>query len=119
MLKKFIEVTFRKAGVHCYPSAATEPCLEPVAYLANMHRHMFHFSVRIEVFHSDREIEFIMLKAEIESLYKDDILQLNNKSCEMIAEDLINVISNRYPGRDIIVKVAEDGENAAILEYWE
>ena len=45
-----IWVTFRKEGVHCYPAAATDPKLNTsdeynVAFLANPHRHIFHFRV--------------------------------------------------------------------------
>jgi hypothetical protein len=35
----------------------------------------------------------------------------------MLAEDLIEYVNNKYPKRDITVKVYEDDENGAILEY--
>ena len=57
-------VTFRKEGVHMYPGADTDPKLatgewDDVSFLGIPHRHIFHFKVRIEVFHNDRDIEFI------------------------------------------------------------
>jgi len=81
---KMIWVTFRKEGVHCYPAAATDPNLATgdeydVAFLANKHRHIFHFRVWISVIHNDRDIEFIQFKRWLENLYKDNILDLNFK----------------------------------------
>ena len=35
----------------------------------------------------------------------------------MIARDIIQVVTEKYPGRDMVVSVFEDGENGAILEY--
>jgi len=121
MIKRWIEITFQREGIHCYPAAATDPTLktggwDDVSFLANPHRHMFHFRVRVSVQHNDRDIEFIQLKRWLESLYSGDVLELDYKSCEMIAEDIIGVINNRYPGREVTVSVFEDGENGAILE---
>jgi len=73
--------------------------------------------VRIVVWHDDREIEFIQFKRWLESLYSGNILELNYKSCEMIADNLLSQIIDRYAGRDIEIEVSEDGENGAILQY--
>lgn len=121
-VKKFIEVRFQKEGIHCYPAAATDPKLKTgdeydVSFLANPHRHMFHFRVRIAVQHDDREIEFIQFKRWLESLYSGDVLKLNYKSCEMIADDMLSQIIGRHPGRSIEIEVSEDGENGGILQY--
>ena len=115
LLTRWIEVTFQKEGIHCYPAAAEDPNLEDVKFLANPHRHVFHFRVRIRVSHNDRDIEFIQFKRWLESLYVGGTLQLDYKSCEMLAEDLIDIIHARY-NRDIVVSVFEDNENGAILE---
>lgn len=119
---KTIWVTFRKEGVHLYPAAATDPNLktgdwDDVSFLGVPHRHIFHFRVRIEVFHDDRDIEFIQFKRWIEKLYNEDILELNHKSCEMIADDLYVEISTRYPGRMVEIEVSEDGENGCQILY--
>jgi hypothetical protein len=116
MIKRWIEVTFQKEGIHAYPAALTDPKLIDVSFLGYPHRHMFHFTVRITVEHNDRDIEFILFKRWLEGLYKED-LRTDYKSCEMLAEDLIYEIKSKYPERVIIVKVFEDGENGAILEY--
>ena len=89
-----------------------------VSFLGYPHRHTFHFKVWIEVFHDDRDIEFIQFKRWLENQYRDTILQLDYKSCEMIAEDLAKVINERYPLRWVRISVAEDNENGCEME-WE
>jgi hypothetical protein len=117
-----IWVTFRKEGIHCYPAAATDPALATgdeydVSFLGSPHRHIFHFRVWIDVLHNDRDIEFIQFKRWLENLYKDGILQLDHKSCEMMADDLYAEIAGRYPDRVVWIEVAEDGENGALIKY--
>jgi hypothetical protein len=117
-----IWVTFRKEGIHCYPAAATDPALKTgdeydVSFLGSPHRHIFHFRVWIDVIHNDRDIEFIQFKRWLENLYKDGILQLDHKSCEMMADDLYAEIAGRYPDRAVWIEVAEDGENGALIKY--
>ena len=117
-----IWVTFRKEGIHCYPAAATDPALATgdeydVSFLGSPHRHIFHFRVWIDVLHNDRDIEFIQFKRWLENLYKDGILQLDHKSCEMMADDLYAEIAGRYPDRAVWIEVAEDGENGALIKY--
>jgi len=120
--QRTIFVTFQKEGIHCYPAAATDPMLATgdeydVSFLANPHRHIFHFRVAIDVFHNDRDIEFIQFKRWLENLYKDAILALDYKSCEMIADDLYVQIAGRYPGRNVTIEVSEDGENGCVIYY--
>ena len=119
---KMIWVTFRKEGIHKYPAALTDPKLATgdeydVSFLGYPHRHIFHFKVWIEVFHDDRDIEFIQFKRWLENLYGDGIIELDYKSCEMIGEDLAEQIKARYPGRYIKISVSEDGENGADMEF--
>jgi hypothetical protein len=120
--ERSIWVTFNKEGVHMYPGADTDPKLatgdwDDVSFLGIPHRHIFHFRVRIEVFHNDRDIEFIQFKRWMERMYAQDVLQLNHKSCEMIADDLYKEISAKYPGRFVEIDVAEDGENGCSNFY--
>ena len=117
-----IWVTFQKEGIHCYPAAATDPQLATgdeydVSFLGTPHRHIFHFKVWIDVFHNDRDIEFIQFKRWLENLYKDAILALDYKSCEMIADDLYIQIASRYPNRAVWIEVSEDGENGCLIKY--
>jgi hypothetical protein len=107
-----IFVTFQKEGIHCYPDAP-----EGVEFLRSPHRHIFHFRVTLEVFHNDRDVEFILFKRYLERQYSNNVLALDYKSCEMLAEDLIFLISKAFRGRWIEVEVSEDGENGATLRY--
>lgn len=111
-IKKYIYVKFQKEGIHCYPDAP-----EGVEFLKHPHRHMFHFDVQIEVFHDDRDIEFILFKRELEGLYSDGTLQLDYKSCEMMAMDLHKYINDKYQNRDVILDISEDGENGARIKF--
>ncbi len=119
-----IWVTFQQEGIHKYPAAATDPNLATgdeydVSFLAHPHRHIFHFRVWIDVFHNDRDIEFIQFKRWLTSLYRgqDSVLELDYKSCEMIADDLYTQIVSRYPGRTVWIEVSEDGENGCLIKY--
>jgi len=117
-----IFVRFQKEGIHKYPAAATDPSLATgdeydVSFLATPHRHIFHFEVTVEVFHNDRDIEFIQFKRWLENQYSQGILALDYKSCEMISDDLYDVIATRYPDRNIVIQVSEDNENGATIVY--
>ena len=122
--QKKVWVTFQKEGIHCFPAAATDPKLNTgdeydVSFLASPHRHIFHFRVCIDVYHDDRELEFIQFKRWLENLYasSNGVLELNYKSCEMIADDLYLKIAEKYPNRDVWIEVSEDGENGCYVEY--
>lgn len=118
---KVIWVTFDKVGFHRYPDAPDE-----VAYLRDRHRHVFKFRVTVEVIHDDREIEFHLFKNWLVSLYDDSHLEVDHKSCEMLAQDLLHQINNKYGNapiyggntatqREMSVEVSEDGECGAIV----
>tara|TARA_B100002019_G_scaffold292731_1_gene316867 strand:+ start:167 stop:670 length:504 start_codon:yes stop_codon:yes gene_type:complete len=122
LANRSIWVTFKKEGIHKYPAALEDPNLATgdeydVSFLGYPHRHIFHFKVRIEVTHNDRDIEFIQFKRWLESLYTEGTIELDYKSCEMIADDLYNQISTKYPGRFVEIDVAEDGENGCSIFY--
>lgn len=116
-----IWVTFSKEGIHKYPGADTDPELatgdwDDVSFLGFPHRHIFHYKVWIEVFHDDRDIEFIQFKRWLIRLFDGD-LDMDYKSCEMMADDLAAVIQDMYPGRYVKISVAEDNENGCEMEY--
>jgi hypothetical protein len=128
--KKFREevfVTLQLEGIHNWPGCP----FDEVAYLRDPHRHMFHIKANKVVTHSDRDVEFIMLKHRIEAYllttYGQPIVHdsgweiCDNKrvcvfgamSCEMIAIELINEF-------DLCkCEVSEDGENGAIVTVEE
>ena len=119
---KMIWVTFRKEGLHKYPAAIDDPKLatgdwDDVSFLGYVHRHIFHFKVAIEVFHDDRDIEFIQFKRWMEKMYAEGTMKLDYKSCEMMSDDLYVQITKKYPGRRIEIDVSEDGENGSHAVY--
>lgn len=119
---KMIWVTFRREGIHKYPAALTDPSLATgdeydVSFLGHPHRHIFHFSVWIAVTHNDRDIEFIQFKRWLESLYTGGTMTLDYKSCEMMSDELYEVIKQKYPDREIWIEVSEDGENGSFIKY--
>ena len=122
IMKSKIWVTFRREGTHNFPAALTDPKFKTgdeydVSFLGYPHRHMFHFKIAIEVFHDDREIEFIQFKRWLENLYGKGVLELDYKSCEMMATDLYQQISAKYPKREVTIDVSEDGENGAVITW--
>lgn len=114
-----IWVTFQKEGIHKYPAALENPLLQDVSFLGYPHRHIFHFRVSIDVYHNDRDIEFIQFKRWLETLYsgQENCLRLEYKSCEMMADELYLRIANRYPNRNVVISVSEDNENGCEIHY--
>lgn len=119
---KMIWVTFQKEGIHCYPAAATDPTLATgdeydVSFLANPHRHIFHFRVWLSVTHNDRDVEFIQFKRWLENLFAQGTMTLDYKSCEMMSDELYDIIHAKYPDREVWIEVSEDGENGSFVKY--
>jgi hypothetical protein len=121
---KMIWVTFQKEGIHKYPAALTDPNLATgdeydVSFLGHPHRHIFHFRVWISVQLNDRDIEFIQFKRWLEKLYSGDgaTLKLDYKSCEMMSDELYDIISQKHPDREVWIEVSEDGENGSFIKY--
>lgn len=109
-MERSIWVTFQKEGIHCYPDAPAG-----VEFLKHPHRHIFHFHVEVEVFHDDRDIEFILFKRELEAQFDGGLM--DHRSCEMLAVEVINYVAVAYPGRWITATVSEDGENGGTVKY--
>lgn len=95
-------------AIHNWPDCP----FEEVAYLRTPHRHVFHIKAYKRVFHDDRDVEFIMLKHQIEN-YLSTVYSTHEfgaKSCEMLGRELMEQF-DLYK-----VEVNEDGENGAIVE---
>lgn len=119
---EFVSMVFVKtdfAAVHNYPDAPDE-----VAYLRDLHRHVFHVTVSVQVYHDDREIEFIMLKESIKTFIQFNYGSgnLGAKSCEMIAKEILAFVTRGTTNTEKMVKryvmctVSEDNENGATVE---
>lgn len=114
-----IWVTFQREGIHKYPAALETPELSDVSFLGYPHRHIFHFKIWIDVFHNDREIEFIQFKRWCESLFDQKVLDIDFMSCEMLSDQLASKIYKKYPNRSFKISVSEDNENGSEIEYNE
>lgn len=111
-MKTYVIVRLQVEGEHNFPAAAE--LFPEVAFLAHPHRHMFHIEAKVEVFHDNRDKEFIMLKRDMQdylrrSYYNDDrkMHVFGPMSCEMIARQLLD----EYHCKS--VTVWEDLENGA------
>jgi hypothetical protein len=85
---------------------------EEVAFLRNLHRHIFHVKLTKEVTHDDRDIEFIMLKRRVDEYLKGKLREdkyLGRMSCEELAEKLALAFDACE------VTVSEDNENGATV----
>lgn len=134
-VKRMVYATFRAAYVHRWAGAHN--------FLANPHRHMLHIKVYVPVKHDDRHIEFIRLKGVCEAAFESFLLpdhwlgevqQIINPrkcnsilkrisggeaSCEEIATALCVYVMHSYNVQEATVNVSEDGENGAVVAFYE
>jgi len=108
----FVTVKYRVSALHRWVGADN--------YLKHIHRHEFHFTVWLEVFHEDREVEFIRLKEELVEFTQGTLAEFGDEfSCEMLADTVGRWLGKVYPDRDRRVWVEEDGENGAVVSWEE
>jgi len=114
-MNTYIIVRLQVEGLHNFPAA--REIFPEVGFLADGHRHIFHMEVKKEVFHDNRDVEFIMFKRNVISYLKDRYYDSSIRchdfgplSCEMIARELLENFECKS------VSVWEDLENGAIVE---
>ncbi len=102
----------RCIGFHRWPQAP-----DSVKYLRDVHRHEFYIKVTSSVAHNNRDVEFITLREAVDSMFSggSSIHNFGEKSCEMIAEDIISFVEADGTYKIYSVEVSEDGENGAIV----
>ena len=110
MNKNWIWITHQLDGVHNYPNAP-----EQVDFLRNKHRHTFMLKIWIEVFNNDRDIEFYMFKDFIKSRTIDG--DYGSGSCEEISDNINLFIKERYPNRNVMIDVSEEGIQGSFKFY--
>jgi len=103
-------VKFQRPMLHCWPDAPPR-----VSYLANDHRHLFHFEVDVQQFGDDRDIEYLMFSEDVQ-LWFDSKIWDRRTSCEMFAIAIKRYVESTYPDRRVRVRVFEDGENGCALD---
>lgn len=108
-MKRKVIINTSFPAIHLWPSCP----YEDVEFLAYPHRHVFHCTLKFEVAHDDRDIEFIRKKSEVERALREEGFydgNLGAMSCEMIADWMIKRFGACY------VRVMEDNENGAEVE---
>jgi hypothetical protein len=115
-MHKYIIVKTHFRGFHAYLDAP-----DKVAFLRNLHRHDFLVEAKIEVSHSDRELEFFIVQEDLDNIIKSEINFNDVGSCEMAAGAIIKGLLQRekYRNRLIEVSVSEDGENRGVISLDE
>lgn len=109
-MKVFVTTQFE--GVHRWKDAPNQ-----VKFLRDYHRHMFNVLLEIEVFDEDRDIEFVLLKKQLNAFIKEDFENSYlDYSCETMAKRILLYMLNIYKNRAMLCSVSEDGENGAIVE---
>lgn len=108
--------TFVKVKTEAYIKHNWPDCnIEQSDFLKNVHVHKMIVTVEVEVTHSDRQVEFFVLRGDIlralQSLYKIEpkgvIYELGTRSMEMVAEDLFSWLNQQYNVH--FVECSEDG----------
>jgi hypothetical protein len=111
----YIKVRTEFEGYHRYPAAGQID--SRIAFLENIHRHIFKVEVKISVSHLDRELEFFLVKWALQDFIQGG--EMNHKSCEMIATDILEQhLIPRYGQRFYEIVVSEDGESDGIVTYY-
>lgn len=113
-MEKYIQIKTQFEGAHRWADC---PFAE-VGFLKAYHRHIFHVTATLSVTESNRQLEFFMVKHRLdEFIYGDFYHNIREKSCEMMAEEIVNFLFGEYGDRYIKVKVSEDGENSGIVVF--
>jgi hypothetical protein len=111
---RYISAATQAEGLHHWPGAP-----EPESYLRQPHRHLFTITVRMQVRHSDREIEINaftrwlhdqLLPSLAASPPDGGPADFGTARCEQLAEQIVREIRTRH-GEDrwIDCEVLEDG----------
>ncbi len=100
--------TLQFSATHCWPACP----FDEVAFLRDPHRHIFHIKAYQKVSHSDRDVEFIILKNAILRYLNNSYPtgEFGSKSCEMLAQELILEFNLSQ------CEVSEDNENGSLVK---
>lgn len=85
--------------------------------IGQLHRHRVTFCVRVNVHHVDREIEYFELRRFCMNLMPGDTHAVGDTSLESLAETLLGKLVEEYPNRSWEIRVLEDAENGAVVQY--
>lgn len=102
----YVFITTSFEALHRWPAAPNA-----VKFLRNPHRHIFHVKAWMRVNHDDRDVEFILLKREVDAFIEKELQAHydSTRSCEQWGKVLIEQFDF------IQVEISEDGENGALI----
>ena len=110
-MKTSIIINTAVEGFHSWPEA--REVFPEAGFLADRHRHLFHIKAIKPVTHTDRDVEIIMFKREVENYIETTYgrpAEFGRKSCEDLCQELLNEFDLDE------VHVLEDLENGAIVQ---
>lgn len=114
IVKSYIVSRVQVEGFHLWKNAPLE-----YHYLSNPHRHIFKVTAIREVFHDDRDVEFIHFARQIKDYLEGEYFSetwnaclFGSRSCEMIARELLEVFELTE------CEVSEDGENSGLVRRY-
>ena len=109
-MKIWVEVSAEFEAIHNWPDA--------VNFLKYPHRHKFYVQAAVTVQGKNREIEFFEFKNKLKTyLLRNFDEGESTLSCEHIAICVLEQLKIWYLARDYRIKVSEDNENSAIIEF--
>ena len=110
--KTLIVVKSQFEGIHAWDKCPHDD----VGFLRHPHRHIFHVTMKVEVSHDDRQLEFIQVKRKLTQFLNSlDVLNLGSTSCEMLAKQIGRFFVPIFPVN--MVSVSEDEENSAEVYF--
>jgi hypothetical protein len=109
-VSRWVEVSFQWDVLHDVEGAKGK---------ASQHRHRVTFSVRVNVRHAEREIEYYGLREYCQSLLPGDAQNVGSTSLEQLGEQLLVKLVAKYPGRVWEIRVMEDVASGAVIQYSE
>jgi len=108
-INRSVEVSFQRDIVHGDITDKTS--------VGQMHRHRVAFSIRVNVHHADREIEYFELRRFCMGILPGDTHAVGDTSLESLGETLLEKLVKQYPNRSWEIRVLEDAENGAVIQY--
>jgi len=118
VIKSFIEVRVQQRFSHRWEKAP-----EHRKYLRSFHPHNFEIRLEMQVFETDREIEFHDVQDWLWQLVFDQSNMWRNDSCETMAEKIVMFARHKYGTgkigllREIKVEVWEDDSVGGKVKY--
>lgn len=116
--KQTVYCTFAIDGTHNWANIPDVDYLSDVQFLKLPHRHMFHFKCYAEVGHADRDIEFIVMKRDLQTYIDEKYYDGEKRSCVFGSMSCEHIACELLDNFEYLTKVEvnEDNENGAIVE---